>query len=89
MNFDTQNELEFRILHVLARKRKWGHSHTSIDNVQKAVPPHLGKQSRDALDSLIKSGLILCKPTSYGKEISLNPEKAKEIKEKIGEYFQM
>jgi hypothetical protein len=38
---------------------------------------------------MIKEGLILQKPTSYGIEISLNPEKADEIKGRIRRFFGM
>jgi hypothetical protein len=89
MNFYTPEQLEARILFGLAQKRKWGHCHTSIDNVIKGTPTHLGRQAKDAADNLIKQGLILCKPTSYGKEISLNPERAEEIKLRVRKYFEI
>ncbi|MEK6954881.1 MAG: hypothetical protein AABX01_07760, partial [Candidatus Micrarchaeota archaeon] len=69
--------------------RKWSHSHTSIDNVIKGIPPHLANRAKQAADALIKAGLILQKPTAYGKEISLNSERAQEITARIRRYFEI
>jgi len=72
-----------KILFKLARRRNWGGSHTAFDNLKKGFKPKEHEFVSDAADELIKENLLFKKPTGYGLHISLNPERAKEIKEKI------
>ncbi|MBI5072263.1 hypothetical protein HZA99_00435 [Candidatus Woesearchaeota archaeon] len=67
------------ILRKLMYLGKWGGSHTSVDNLPKGFPKHLRGDVKDIAKDLIKKNLLLAKPTSYGLEVSLNPEKKKEI----------
>lgn len=83
----SEDELKAGIIHKLMRRNKWGHSHTSIDNITKGFPSHLGKELKKAAKELIKEGLIIPKPTSYGLEISLNPERGDEIKRINRKFF--
>lgn len=69
------------ILRKLKYLGKWGGSHTSIDNLPKGFPKHIRGDVKDVAKELIKKNLLLAKPTSYGLEVSLNPEKKKEIEE--------
>ena len=71
------------LLRKLVYMNKWGNNHTSFDNLHKGFPPHLGKEVKKVAKELIKEKLLLSKPTSYGLEVSLNPKKSKEIKEKL------
>ncbi len=88
MNFMvSDNELKAMVLHKLAKKRKWGESHTAFENVAKGVPPHLKGELKDAAEELIKEGFIRPKPTGYGLQISLNVERSEEIKAIIRKYF--
>jgi len=41
------------------------------------------KRARNLANDLVKHGFIFTKPTHYGLQVSLNPAKAKEIKEII------
>lgn len=75
------------ILHKLFRKRKWGASHTSIDNLHKSCPPHLKGKYVEIADRLVKQGLILAKPTGYGVEVSLNPRRREEIIALVRQFF--
>ncbi|MFH1750597.1 MAG: hypothetical protein ABH863_02870 [Candidatus Micrarchaeota archaeon] len=84
----SDEQLKAMILHKLARKRKWSHSHASFDLVVKGIPPHLGRRAKEATNLLVKEGLILLKPTAYGEEISLNSERAEEILARIRRYFE-
>lgn len=84
----NREELEARILHKLARQRRWGGKHTSFDNLQKGFPSHIGKQVKDIGRELLKANLLLSKPTAYGLEICLNPRMKKEIIELIEKYFE-
>ena len=73
------------ILRKLYRHRIIGGKHTAIENLTKSLPKHLIGDAKDAIDELIKEELILTKPTSYGLQVSLNPEKIDEIHKIIEE----
>lgn len=75
--------LKKTILRKLVFLNKWGGSHTSIDNLPKGFPGHVRGEVKDAAKQLIKENLLLSKPTSYGVEVSLNPDKKKEIEELV------
>ena len=77
------------ILFKLLRHRYWGGKHTSFDNIPKGKPKHQADQIKEVSKGLIKEGLILAKPTHYGLEISLNPEKKKKIVEIISKYYKI
>jgi len=68
------------LLRKLYGKRIIGARHTSIHNLPKGFPKHLHKDVIDVAHELIKDGLLIRKPTSYGIEVSLNPRKILEIK---------
>jgi len=75
-------DIKKALLIKLMKKRLWGHKHTSFDNLSKGFPSHLGKDVKKVADELIKEGILLKHPTSYGMEVSLNP-RMKETIEKI------
>lgn len=83
----SDEQIAADILHKLFRKRKWGSSHTSIDNLHKSCPPHLKGKYVEVADELVKSGLILAKPTGYGVEVSLNPRRREEIIALVRQFF--
>ena len=83
----SDDELKATILHRLARKRKWGASHTAFENTMKGVPPHLKGKVKEAGEQLVREGFIVPKPTGYGLHISLNTRKSEEIKRLIRRYF--
>ena len=85
----SDDELKVLILHKLAKKRKWGESHTAFENIAKGVPAHLKGKLKELGESLIKEGFIVGKPTSYGLQISLNAERTEEIKLMIRKYFNL
>ena len=67
------------ILRKLYRRRVIGGKHTAVEHLTKGVPKHLAGAAKNAVKELIKEGFILSKPTSYGLQVSLNPEKLDEI----------
>jgi hypothetical protein len=83
---DEQNIIKQFILEKLYRKRMWLHKHTNINNLPKGLSNTLrvSKEVKKAIDELLKDRLLLSKPTHYGLEVSLNPQKKKEIEELIG-----
>jgi len=62
---------------------KWGGSHTSFDNLPKGFPGHLRGDVKKVAEKLIKENILLMKPTSYEKEVSLNPERKADIERMI------
>lgn len=75
--------LKAMILKKLKRRGKWGHAHTSFDKLTSGIPKHLRGLAKEVAEDLIKEGLLLAKPTSYGLEVSLNPRRKAEIDEII------
>lgn len=62
-----------------------GGVHTSFDVLARGIPKHLRGEAKEVAAELIKDGLLLSKPTSYGLEVSLNPKKRNEIEKIIKE----
>ena len=67
------------ILRKLFRRRVIGGKHTAIEHLTKGLPKHVVGEAKNAVEDLIKEGMILSKPTGYGLHVSLNPEKIDEI----------
>jgi len=84
---DLRNILKATILKKLKRRGKWGHAHTSLDKLTSGIPKHLRGLAKDVAKELIKEGLLISKPTSYGLEVSLNPRRKAEIDKIIEEYL--
>ncbi len=84
---DRELKLRGTILHKLDRKGKWGPVHTSFDNLPKGLPSDQRGEAKAVAKELIKEGLILEKPTSYGIEVSLNLKRRAEIQEIIDAYL--
>jgi len=80
------NELiKAKILYSLARKRKWGESHTAWENLfrvfkSEAAGKDIMRQAKEAADELYRQGFILKKPTGYGLQVSLNPNFSHNVK---------
>lgn len=78
-------DLKKIILRKLYRHRIIGGKHTAIEHLTSGLPKHIAGFAKDAVKELIKEGYILAKPTSYGLQVSLNPEKIDEISKVIEE----
>jgi hypothetical protein len=75
MDFSEEDKIKATLLYHLRRKRMIGGAHTHYDTLKRGLPKHLGKEVEKSAKELIKSGLIITKPTSYGLQVSLNKEK--------------
>ena len=75
----SEDEIKGKILHKLTRLGKFTHSHTSIDNLPKGFPTDIRGTVKDNIGGLIKEGILFVKPTGYGHEVSINPEKKERI----------
>lgn len=85
---ETDELIKSKILRLLVLKRKWLHSHTPLTNVVKWIyVKHNGKRIKKLIQELRKEGTILIKPTHYGEEVSLNPQKKEEIVRLVKNYF--
>lgn len=56
-----------------------GGRHTDIENLKKGLAGHVKGDAKEAAQELIKEGILIPKPTSYGLHVSLNPRKREEI----------
>jgi hypothetical protein len=77
-----------KILHKLHRHGYWGGRYTSFDNLPKGFEKRLRGEVKEAAEELIDEGLLKGKPTSYGIEVSLNPEKKDEIELRIRRFVE-
>ena len=88
----SDDEVKAAILFKLHRRGNWGASHTAFDNLQKGFrDTDLGKHGGKRLDKLarelIRQGLILSHPTSYGLQVSLNPSQSEEVMSFMRRFF--
>lgn len=79
MEVKTEEQIKATMLYHLRRKRIIGSKHTHYDAMKFGFPSHLGKEIKKIAGELIKQGLIITKPTSYGLQVSLNKEKLTEV----------
>jgi hypothetical protein len=56
-----------------------GGRHTAVANLKKGFPSHVRGEVDDEVKSLIRTGFILPKTTSYGLHVSINPHMIPEI----------
>ena len=88
----SDEQVKARILYRLALHGYYGGRHTAEENLYKGFKPqHLGaeghKRVSRLIKELIKEGILIKKPTSYGLHIRLNAAKSGEIEEFIKKYF--
>ncbi len=67
------------ILRKLYRRRVIGGKHTAFEHIMSGIPSHLAGDAKKTAEDLIKENFILAKRTSYGLQISLNPDRLEEI----------
>ena len=78
-------DLRKHILRKLFRHRVIGGKHTAFEHIMSGIPGHAFGEAKKVAEELIREGLILPKHTSYGLQISINPEKLDEILKMIEE----
>ena len=83
----TDDEIKGKILHKLTRLGKFKHSHTPLENMSKGFPKDIRGKVKNNAEELIKEGILFVKPTSYGKEVSVNSDKKEKIIEYIGKFL--
>lgn len=85
----SEEEIKGKILHKLTRLGKFKHSHTSIDNLPKGFPPETRGRVKQMAKELKKEGILLSKPTSYGEEVSVNPDMREKILYYINKFLEI
>ena len=80
--------LQQEILRRLLDKRMIGGKHTAFENALGGIPKHLRGDAKDALEEFIKTGFVQAKPTHYGLQVSLNPDRLEEIKKIVNDEFE-
>jgi hypothetical protein len=88
----SDQQIKATILFKLHKRGNWGGSHTAFENLKKGFKENeLGKGSLKRVEKLAKelmrSGLIIQKPTSYGLQVSLNPRQNEPIIAIMKRYF--
>ena len=74
------------ILRKLYRRRVIGGKKTAVEHLTKGLPRNAAGTAKKIIKELIKQGFIIPKSTSYGLQVSLNPEKIDEILKIIEEW---
>jgi len=72
-------DIKKTILEKMYRNGYIGARHTAEDSLPKGFPSHRRGEVKDAVKELIKEGLLIPKPTSYGLQVSLNKYRIAEI----------
>jgi len=80
----SDDQIKATILFKLYKRGNWGGSHTAFDNLKKGFKDsELGKAGLKRVEKmareLVRLGLIIPKPTSYGLQVSLNPRQNETI----------
>jgi hypothetical protein len=88
----SDDEVKATILFKLHKRGNWGASHTALDNLKKGwKESELGKRGLKRIDQmakdLIRFGMIIPKPTSYGLQVSLNPRQSEEMMAFMRRFF--
>lgn len=79
----TKEQVKAFILRKLARHGYWGGRHTNIKNVHRLNGRECMEASKELVDELKKDEWLIIKPTSYGKEASLNPRFKADIEQYV------
>ena len=79
------SNVALRILYRLYTSNMIGAKHTHVESARRGLPSHEQGNVKGALKSLIKGGLVIAHPASYGTQISLNAKRIAEIRRLISE----
>ena len=88
----SDEQIKATILFKLYKRGNWGGSHTASENLKKGFKDSdLGKGGLQRVEKmareLVRAGLIIPKPTSYGLQVSLNPRQNEAIIAIMRRYF--
>lgn len=66
--------MQIKVIWRLHRRGKYGGSHTPIENAVKGFQKDRRGEVLDAFKDLVRSNIVMKKPTNYGMEVSLNQD---------------
>ena len=81
INPEDFRKIRIKIIRTLYSLGKWKSNHLLIKNLESGCPKHEIKKVKKIIKILIKQEILIAKPTIYGKAVSLNIRKKKEIDE--------
>lgn len=81
--FDLE-DAKRKILHRMFYHEYIGGRHTAVENLRKGFDKNDYPVLEEAIDDLVKEGLIHLKPTSYGLHASLSASRIADIKKFLG-----
>lgn len=73
------------VLEKLLRHGYVGGRHTALENLPKGFPRHVYGEVMETAEKLMKQGLVILKPTGYGRQVSLDPHRMAEIERIIND----
>lgn len=84
----TDDIIKGKILYKLSRmhKKVWGH--TAFDDLPKGFEGHMRGHVKVCAKELIREGILISKPTSYGLQVSINSQLHDQIMYYIDKYTQ-
>jgi hypothetical protein len=88
----SDDQIKAMILFKLYKRGNWGGSHTAFENLKKGFKDsELGRGGLKRVEKiareLVRAGLIIPKPTSYGLQVSLNPRQNEAITAVMKRHF--
>jgi len=87
-NVNRLSESQTQILHKLWRNHAFTRSRTTkIDDITKHAPSHAQAKVKDALDDLIKRGIVVKIPHRGGAKVFINPSCRKQVERELRLYF--
>jgi len=73
------NKVAKAILRKMYFDKVIGGRHTAVENLKKGFPSHERGNVDNGVKQLIREGFVIKKTTSYGLQVSLNPNMIPEI----------
>jgi hypothetical protein len=84
LDLENINKTARFILRRLYNDERFGGRHTAEVHLKKGIPPEYQRYTDKAIKLLYSKGLLVKKPTCYGTEVYLNPNKLAEIEDMLG-----
>lgn len=78
---EEREQVKFKILWHLYTHGYFGKRRTPIESLKRGLPSHLKGEAIDVARELIREGLLMAKKTAHGIDVSINPKRAKEVRE--------
>jgi hypothetical protein len=81
------SKIQREVIYKMYRRKVIGGVHKSREDISKLFRKDLRGKAKAALDRLVRSSLVVVKPTSYGKQYTLNRDRLEDIERIVGEYL--